>query len=116
MNEYYFNKIFIDILIKCINDKKLNMIYNINNNIKYNINYILDIVLLLSIKNNNRYALPKDILTYFNLSHYVLITKGTIKNYLKKQINNNNIDTLLKTYIIIGNTNPIIIKNLTVII
>ena len=115
--EYYYNKDFINILIKYIDENKLYSVYKLNTNLKYTINYILDILISLSINNNNnRYTLPANIISYLKLSQYSLYSKFSIKQFIKNQIIKTNYDNFLKNYVVIGQDNPNIIKELTIII
>jgi hypothetical protein len=115
--EYYYNKEFINILINYIDEHKLYSVYKLNINSKYTINYILDILISLSKNNdNNKYTLPANIISYLKFSQYSLYSKFSIKQFIKNQIIKTNNDNFLKTYIIIGQDNPNIIKELTIII
>jgi len=114
--EYYYNKDFINILIKYIDEKKLYSIYKLNNETKYTIDYILDIIISISTNNGNRYTMPINMMSYLKLSQYSLYTKKSIRQFIKKQIIDTNNDNFLKTHIVIGHHYPIIIKELTIII
>lgn len=108
-SQFYFNSYFIDILYKYLQDKNLLSIYKLEKDVKYTINYILEIILNISNKNYARYKLPLNIVKYFNLSEYSLFSKNIIKNFIKKQIIKKD-----NTHIIIG-VNPVI-KELTIIL
>ena len=109
--QYNFNTNFIDQLYNSIRDKNLLSDYKLSHDCKYNIYYILEIVLLVSSKTNNKYKLPINIVRYFDLSEYSLLSKNSIKNFIKTQIIINN-----DNYWIIGVNNPIIIKEITVVV
>ncbi len=118
--EYKFNKNFIDILIKYIDEQKLYLVYKLDNETKYTIDYIFNIIKSLSNNNNNnnnnRLSLPINLINYLKLSQYSLYTKKTIRNFIKQQIIKIENDDFLKTYIVIGHEYPNVIKELTVII
>ncbi len=114
--EYNFNKEFINILINYIDERKLYSLYKLNNDTKYTVDYLLDIVITLSTKNGYKYVLPHNIMNYLKFSHYGLCSKTSIKQFITKQIINIEDDGFLKTYLAIGHNYPIEIKELTVII
>jgi hypothetical protein len=122
MKEYYYNKEFIDILIKYLNEKDLHSFYKLNNNTKYTVGYITSIVKAIStnyVNNSHKYTFPINLINYLNLSQYSLYAKRSIVGFIKKQIiniNNDNNNNFLKTYVVIGHDYPIVIKELTVII
>lgn len=109
--EYTFKPEFINILKKYICSNNL---YTLVDGNKYTIMYILDLILTISTKINNRYRLPD------NLSEYLLIAPFTkysiiyIKEIIRKQIVSD--DKILDNYIIIGKEVPEIIDELTVTI
>jgi len=115
VNQFYFNTVFINLMYVHLQDRNLSSIYKLNHEVKYTVDYILATLLVISIKTNNRYKLPTNMIRYLNLSEYVLFTKNSIRNIIKKQIISSD-DTFLKTYIVIGINNPIVIKELTIIV
>ena len=109
VSEFYFNTYFIDIIYQYLHDKNLLTLHKLDKNVKYSINYILNIILKISNKSYSKYKLPSNIVKYLNLSEYSFLSKNMIKNYIKQQIIKKD-----HSYIIIG-INPEI-KELTIII
>ena len=116
ITKYNYNTNFINILIKCIDEKKLYSIYKLDNKTKYTIDYILDILISVSKFINNRYSFPVELNIHLNTSNYALHAKKSIKQFIKKQIIDIDNDNFLKTYIVIGYNYPITINELTVVI
>ncbi len=99
--QYNFNVFFIDIINKLILEKNIQSKYILNSNIKYTINYILNIILKLSIKCNNRYEVPSKIIKHFELEVYILLSSNCIRRQIKKQILNDE-NSFTQRYIIVG--------------
>lgn len=112
--EYIYKTEFMNILIDNINIKGLKTIYNINKDGKYNINYILDILINISKAYSNlNYEIPNNLSQYLSKSIYTKYKVAKLKEIIKTQILCNNND-IFNNYVIIGNNTPIIIKELTV--
>jgi hypothetical protein len=77
--EYNFKPEFLNILIQNIETKSLGTIYNINQNAKYQIDYIIDVILAVSSREySTRYRLPTNLAKYLNESEYSKYSKSTI--------------------------------------
>lgn len=115
-SEYYFNKNFITILIEILKYFNLFSNFVLNNETKYTIKDIIDVVVGISEKKNNGFKLPIKLTQYLNISNYSIYSKDKIKQLIKRQIINTNYDNFLKTYIVIGHNYPVLIKELNVVI
>ena len=116
-SECYFNKNFIQILINLINEKRIYSTYKLNIHIKYSIDYICNIIKIISTKSNsNRYLIPQELCTILNVRNNVALSMCIIKKYVREQIIQTNIDICKNNYLIIGDNSPIVIKELIVIL
>jgi len=113
--EYNFNKNFIDVLTKIVDDKQLSSIYKLNANIKYSVEYIHKIICNISIVRYRRIIINQSLIIYFNISQYTHVTATSLRKYIKNQITKvTDITTFVKTYIVLNHNYPNAIKELTV--
>jgi len=108
-----YKKDFIDILNYLITKNNLQYIYNLNNTC--NINTIVDIIISISIVNNTKYMLPKELIDFFNISKKIC-SKSYIKLLINTMLISDNNLNFLNNFLIIGNDIPNNITNLEIII
>lgn len=117
--EHHFKEEFLTILINIINSKNLNAIYNIDKNVKYNIDYMTDIIIAVSNKYGyNRYKLIPELANFLNKSTITRYTRSSIKSIIKSLITSSDKDniTFINKYVVIGHDIVKNIHELTVII
>ena len=118
ISKFNYKLEFINILIYNLTNLGLSNIYKLDKNTKYNIAYISNIIVNISItcgKLINKYIFPHNLSQYLN--NYITNRSYSIENIyklVKTQISNND-ELFINTYIIIGHDIPIIINELTVI-
>ena len=114
VSEYTFQSEFINLLLNILTTQGLRTIYNLNQNAKYSVDYIVDVIIAISQKSYNRYRIPDNLANHLKESPYSKFSRTYIKNLVKLQLTTNTDNTFFNTYVVIGHDIPVTIKELVV--
>ena len=112
---YLFHIDFINVINGIIINTNLDSKYKLNNNNRYTIEYLLEIIIKSSSKLYSRFKLHKDLCTYIKVHEHNRYSITGIKYIIKNQTTN--IDhNFVNKYVVIGYDIPFNITELNVVL
>jgi hypothetical protein len=115
ITEYNYKPEFINLLLNILDSKGIRNQYNLNHTAKYNIDYIADVIIAISIKSYTRFRLPNDLAAFLGQSTYSKCSRKYLKSLIKLQLTSNTDSSFFDTYVVIGYDVPVTIKELVVV-